>query len=296
MRSLFCLLFTLCLFLPARVVLAHPGSGIVVDRQGNVYFIDTGSGIWKIDPSGKLTKLSGPAYHWMALDIDNRLSSAALPSFSRGGATVTRASDDLRILVSSDFPITIGPDGALYYPWIRSGDQLQIFRLAPSGNTTAIKTIPPRTSGGELRWLNGIVAPADGSLYYSEDTAIRKITPKGNLTTVIDNASLKDCESVPGVEAHTGIYFRGLDVDSAGSVYVAATGCRSVLRITPEKKVAVVLRAAAPWSPTAVAVSGRDLYVLEYLHTPGDDRREWLPRVRKVFSDGRVVTLAVIER
>jgi len=35
-------------------IMAHPGSGIVVDRRGEVYFIDTGAGVWKIDLQGKL--------------------------------------------------------------------------------------------------------------------------------------------------------------------------------------------------------------------------------------------------
>jgi hypothetical protein len=27
---------------------AHPGAGIAVDRAGQIYFLDTGSGLWKI--------------------------------------------------------------------------------------------------------------------------------------------------------------------------------------------------------------------------------------------------------
>ena len=72
--------------------------------------------------------------------------------------------------------------------------------------------------------------------------------------------------------------------------------CRAVLKITADKKVTTVLQAMSPWSPTAVAVSGSDLYVLEYLHTASDNRREWLPRVRKLSSDGRVVTVATIDQ
>jgi hypothetical protein len=31
--------------------------------------------------------------------------------------------------------------------------------------------------------------------------------------------------------------------------------------------------------------------VLEYLHTASDDRREWLPRVRKINRDGKIETV-----
>jgi len=38
--------------------MAHPGSGILVDRHGQVYFIDTGSGLWKIDKRGAVSHLA----------------------------------------------------------------------------------------------------------------------------------------------------------------------------------------------------------------------------------------------
>ena len=49
-------------------VAAHPGSGIVVDAQGQVFFVDTGQGVWKIDAQGRLSLYHTLAYHWMALD------------------------------------------------------------------------------------------------------------------------------------------------------------------------------------------------------------------------------------
>jgi sugar lactone lactonase YvrE len=289
-------LLGIMLFFAANKVLAHPGSGIVVDRQGNVYFVDTGSGVYKIDRNGKLTRLSGPAYHWMAIDIDGRLTNVTLPYFPSGDATVTRVGADPTLLLSSDFPVAVGSDGSLCYPWLTADKQLQIFRLTPAGTTTVLMTLPATAESGPLRWLNGMAFGPDGSLYYTENKAIRRITPKGELVTFIENVTLSGCDSVPEVEENQGPYFRGLDVDAKGTVFVAATGCRAVLKITSDKKVTTVLRTSSPWSPTGVAVSGNDLYVLEYLHTPGDNRREWLPRIRKVASDGSVVTVASIDR
>lgn len=274
---------------------AHPGSGIAVDRQGNVYFVDTGSGVWKIDREGKLTKLSAPAFHWMAMDFDERLVNTLLPRLARGGAVVERDINDPRILVSSDFPIAVGGDGSLYYPWLDDDEQLRIYRLAPSG-ATSVAVAPPGAEGHSRRWLNGIVVTSDGSLYYAEDKAIKRYTPQGELTTIVADVTVSGCEPVPGSEPELGPYLRGLDVDAHGNVFVAAAGCGAVLKILPDKKVTTVLQARSPWSPTAVAVSGTDLYVLEYTHTPSDDRREWLPRVRKVSADGQVVTVAAVTR
>lgn len=289
-------LIILGLLLATRDLSAHPGSAIVVDRQGNVYFVDTGSGVWKIDRSGALTRLRAPAYHWMAFDPDRRLASVRLPNFHRGGAVVERDAVDPSVMVSSDFPITVGRDGGLYYPWLEESEPLKIFRLDPSGTTTAYRTLPQKTESRRLQWLNGLVATADGSLYYTEHRAIRKISPQGDLSTVADHLTLFGCDSVPGLDADVGPYLRGLDVSADGTVYVAATGCRAVLKISTDKKITTIFRSPASWSPTAVAVSGRDLYVLEYLHAPGDNRKEWIPRVRKISADGSVAIVAVIKR
>jgi len=288
---------TLCLLLPAQTD-AHPGSGIVVDQQGNIYFVDTGGGVWKIDRNGQLSRHEGPAYHWMAIDLDGKLKDVTMPSFSLDDATVTRVSEDPSLILSSDFPIVVGRNGSLFYPWhtsSRSNDRLKVFRLATTGQTSILVTLPDSSEGRALRWLNGIASGPDGSIYYTENRAVRKISPQGKLSTVADSISLTSCISIPGVGGHLGPLLRGLDVDANGNIYVAATGCGSVLKIPTDGRVISILNSASPWSPTGVAVSGNDLYVLEYLHTEGDNRREWLPRVRKLSADGRVSTVAEIK-
>ena len=87
---------------------------------------------------------------------------------------------------------------------------------------------------------------------------------------------------------------RGLAVDSDGTVYAAAVGCHRVVRITPDGKVEVVLKAERPWSPTGVALHGGDVYVLEYTNANGGPADGWTPRVRKLARDGRVTTLATL--
>ena len=77
-------------------------------------------------------------------------------------------------------------------------------------------------------------------------------------------------------------------------VYAAATGCRRVVRIARDGKVEVVLKAERSWSPTAVAVHGGDVYVLEYTNANGGAADGWTPRVRKLARDGKVTTLATI--
>src|SRR5947207_7881152 len=64
---------------------AHPGSGIVVDAQGRVYFSEAGDidahlpgAIWQIDTQGKLTRLQEGGAHYLTLDTTRSFAPANL--------------------------------------------------------------------------------------------------------------------------------------------------------------------------------------------------------------------------
>ncbi|HJQ38885.1 MAG TPA: hypothetical protein VKB93_17250 [Thermoanaerobaculia bacterium] len=214
-----------------------------------------------------MTRLEGPAFHWFALGV----APAKLPSIPGGEL---RAAGPL--LLSSDLPIAIGRDGALYYA--RLHGRLQMMR-----GDSVFATLP-----ASARWVNGLTVTPDGSLYYTEDAAVRKIDRRGVVSTIVENVAVPNCEPIPGTEYPP--YLRGLAVAPDGTVYVAAAGCGALLKIT-RGRIEPLLRMRTPWSPTAVAVANGEIYVLEYLHTMGDDRRQWIPRVRKLIRDGKQVML-----
>lgn len=97
-------------------IFAHPGSGIAVDRLGQIFFLDTGSGTWKIDTQGRLTHLSPLKFHWLALDPSDGFANGRLPTDSGSDWVIAKAGANPTALISSDFPIAIGQDGSLYYP------------------------------------------------------------------------------------------------------------------------------------------------------------------------------------
>ena len=290
-RQIVLSLAALCLL--SSPTMAHPGSGIAVDRLGQVYFLDTGSGLWKIDAHGKLARISETRFHWLALDANNRFANTPLPSGSNGD--ITKAAANPTLLLSSDYPIAIAQDGNLYYPSRGPKGGLRIMRMIPSGETSVLATLPA-TARGPLPHINGIAAGPAGSLYYTENNAIRRISAQGRVSLLATIPALTGSPSIPGVSADVRPYLRGLAVDARGVIYVAASGCGRVLKITPDGKITTVLQIQSPWSPTAVAVSGSDLYVLEYLHTAEESRRAWLPRVRKIAADGTATIIATIDR
>jgi hypothetical protein len=266
----------------------------VVDRRGYVYFLDTGSGVWTIDPGGKLVALAGPRFHWMAIDERERPSGTPLPSIPGGEVVAIGVKPTL--LLSSDVPIAVGEDAALYYPELGTDRRLRIMRFPRSGVPSVRAILPSKAGLGIPRWINGLAAGFSGSLYYTEDKAVRKLDQAGVVTTLAEGFAVPDCARIPGTERGSEPFLRGLAVARDGTVFVAAAGCGAVLRITPRGEITTVLRTTSPWSPTAVALSPSGLYVLEYLHTAAEDRQAWIPRVRKVLPNGNVITVAAVER
>lgn len=274
----------------ASTLMAHPGAAIAVAGDGRVYFVDTGGGIFVIERDRRVVRLEGPAFHWFAFDPHGRFQKTPWPAIP--GAEFRSVGVHPTLVLSSDFPVTIGTDGKFYYPERSRNGRIRVVGIEPSGAKAIRATLPLVQSGGEVvSWLNGLAAGPDGTLYYTEDAAVKKIDRHGRVSTLATLVVIPNCTPVPGIGAEVRPYLRGLAVAADGSVYVAASGCGAVLRIDSRGNTRTVLRAKAPWSPTAVAIANGDIYVLEYLHTASDNRREWLPRVRKISRTGAVSLL-----
>jgi hypothetical protein len=292
-------LLGLAIFLTAAPAFAHPGASIVVDRHGQVYFIDTGAGVWRIDRQGALKKHPGEAFHWMAIDHSGGLTERHMPRNTGGELPVV--GPDPTLIFSSDFPIAVGSDGAFYFPQPKNG--VTVMRLTPSGKPVVFATLPPVIEIGPdgkaaaVAWIHGLAAGPGGSLYYAEQNAVRKIAADGTVSLVAGNITVPGCERPPAIDNdRIGSGLRGLDVAPDGTVYVAASGCKALLKITPAGDVSVVLRADDAWTPTAVAISGDCLYVLEYWFVKSERRKDWIPRVRKLSRDGTVSVIATVRR
>jgi hypothetical protein len=91
-------------------------------------------------------------------------------------------------------------------------------------------------------------------------------------------------------------HIRSLSIDTNGDVHAAAIGCRAVLRITASGQLTPVLRAESPWSPSGVAISAGNLYVMEYDNPLTEFPADGRPRIRKWTRDGKVTTLTVMDK
>jgi hypothetical protein len=291
-----------------NIAMAHPGSGVVVDNQGQVYFFHTAYGMWNIDADGALSQFDGPGWHWLALDRNGRFAEQRWPRVREhmrpgviryGDAELRSIGSPATLVGASSFPITIGPEGALYYPEPTPDEQLHIKRLKPGEKSTVHAAIPvvneiaPDYKPWKALWIHGLAAGLDGSIYYTEKEAVRKIDPAGTVTMLADNIDIPDCEG----HDRGGVMLRGIDVADDGTVYVASTACGAILKIPPGGEVEFALlrtEADESWSATGVAVHGGDVYILEIWYAEMDRPDSWMPRVRKLSANGDVTVLATV--
>jgi hypothetical protein len=290
---------SLCGFL-ATTALAHPGSGIVVNANGEVFFVHTGKGVYRIDEQGKLTNIhKDTGGHWMALDTEGRFSAAAdnrlFKRITPGGVKL------ILLYASGGAPLVVNSDGNLYYgSGFPGGDDMApggytLTRMSPDGKQALFAPALKTTLEKLDEAVSGLAAGRDGTLFVACPNAILKVKMDGTVTTLVHPVVVKDCELVPKESTSRFFhspYVRGLDVTEEGSVYAAVTGCHCVVKVTPEGTVETVLKAEEPWAPTGVAVRGNEVFVLEY--TNPDERKVWLPRVRKLGPDGKVAILAAV--
>lgn len=275
------------------ITTAHPGSGIVVDKDGHIYFTDTGKGVWKLDGTGKLSYLPSSKFHWMT--IDSQGGFAASPKyFGQYFERVTAQHNKPALIMCSDFPLVVGKDGNIYYADTRAGSS-KIIRRTPDGNESVL------ASNRIFEFISGIAAGPDGSLFITEASninanTIRKITLNGTVSTIATFAGANG-KDFPLETASA--YCRGLAVDATGNIYVAATGSRSVIKITAQGNITTLLNTANPWTPTGVTIHNNDVYVLEWHDVSYENlevRTAWIPRVRKIGKDGITTTIATITR
>jgi hypothetical protein len=265
---------------------AHPPSGIVVNPKGEVFFFHID--VCKIDAHGKLTHIKDPGGHFLALDPKESFSSVVYPRLIR---KITPSGVKPALLFGAA-PLVVSRDGNLYYA---SGT---LTRLSPDGKRTLFAPKLKAILAKLNEVVTGLAAGPDGTLFVACPNAILKVKMDGKVTTFLHPVVVKDRADDLAKGSRTrdvhSPYLRGLAVTSNGTVYAAVTGCRCVIKVTPKGKIETVLKAEKPWTPTGVAVQGKDIFVLEFVHSANP--KDWVPRVRKLGSDGKVTTLATLSQ
>ncbi len=292
------------LFLLVQLVHAHPPTGIVVDKQGVVYYTDLET-IWKLEPSGKLSVLregvSGRHVHELAIDKDGNLFGADLSYESEkwiSSVWKMTSQGQLTYLIE---PTSNPPRGAslfhdsagnMYLASVdnRTRKQSVILKRTPDGQVMVLAGgsygyKDGKGSEAKFSRIGGMFIDEAGSIYLTDANAVRKVTSEGVVTTIAANLNKRTAEDGPMLFGENDGIFAGLTVDEKQNIYVADAGNQRLLKVTPAGSFEVVYRGAEPYYPNGVTMdSSGTLYVLEVSNQTGKDALP--PRVRKIAASG----------
>ncbi len=303
----------LFLLLPVAAT-AHPASGIVLDRAGNVYFSDLET-VWKIDPAGKLSVfragVSGRHVHELAIDDQDNIYGADV---SYESAAQKFISDVWKMSLEGGFEYLLEPtdkpprgmsiwrdrEGNNYLIDQNNHTKTQtlLLRRSPDGKVITLTGSSYGHADGKgtaarFSSVGNVAFGPDGSLYLTDGSSVRKVAMDGTVITLAKGLDSRTREDKPTLFGGSYGSLAGLTVDAAGTVYVADAGNRRLFKIDRDGKVDVVLRTDPPYFPNGVVTGpGGNIYVLEVGFTLPSS---WSgARVRKLDADGKSTILATV--
>jgi len=307
--TIFCLLWIVLVV--SQSVEAHPASGIVVDTRGNVYFSDLES-VWKVDTSGKLTVfrpgIRGRHVHELAIDDENNIFGADISYESQKWVSAVwkmTPNGDLTYLLkpTADPPrgMNLWHDrqGNMY--WVDQNNHVKsrtlLLRRTPEGTVTTLAGsswghADGKGTAARFGSIGGMTIAADGNIYLTDGDALRRVTMDGTVTTLARDLTTRTSEDSPTLFGGNHGSLAGLSVGPDGTIFVADSGNRRMLKVR-EGKTQVVLRSEPPFFPTGAAVTPTgDVYILEVgLTLPNISSG---PRVRKLKTDGKTIVVVIV--
>src|SRR4030095_16341404 len=159
---------------------AHPGSGIVIDSQGNVFVSDINRGLLRFGDDGTATAVLKVAGHWITVDTTGkfeRMDFEKSDHWPRWFKHRAPPGAGLALISDGGSPLVIHSDGNLYYAcedarMIPGG--LQIARLSPNGSLALISP-QMRARVNELGGIKGLASGPDDSIYATCPSAVVRV-------------------------------------------------------------------------------------------------------------------------
>ena len=291
--------------------LAHPAWGIVIDRQGQVYFSDVDHNtVWKVGADGRpVPFVTNKHSHELFIDEAGNLYGGHVyydEANDRWINSLWKATPDGRVTEilapTADVPKGLGSlmdAQGNTYAISGANDGQQAYVLARRRPDGTVETLAGSVSGyadgrgaeAKFAAVQAKVFGPDQALYLTDAACVRRVGLDGTVTTLGGNP-------LAGIRRDEHARLLGLAVDRNNNVYVADYDFHCLRRVAPDGSTTTLLDAGALWSPSGVAVVGDTVYVLE--HRPenltGFLRAFSGPsaRIRVIDAGGRVKTIAAL--
>jgi sugar lactone lactonase YvrE len=227
---------------------------LAADASGNVYFVDgygyerapaRSNSVFKIDPSGSITRIAGNSR----------------TAFSGDGGPGTSAS-----LYS---PLAVAADRAGNVFIVDAGNQ-RVRRVSPDGTITTVAGGGSAVLGdggpataGQLNYPNSIAVDSAGDLFIGEYGRVRKVTTDGIITTVAGGGPNSPGDGGLATSAELAAAI-GVAVDAARDLFIAeeyydSESCNTIFRfrkVTPDGIINTVPTTPANCCYGGMAVDG----------------------------------------
>ncbi|MDR7335202.1 hypothetical protein [Roseateles asaccharophilus] len=240
--------------------------GMGVDAAGNIYVADNSySVIRRVSPDGTVQLFAGKAKTAASVDgaladarfsyptyvaadrtgnlyvaencVVRRIAADRVSSFVGGGNCTTRDGTAGQSGFGSIMGMTVDADGNVYVSEFASGGGQLLRKATPAGVVTTLAGSATERgkadgTGSAARFssLGRMTVDADGNLYVVDGTAIRRVTPSGEVSTYAGAPDVSGATEGHRTAARFG-YITGLAFDGGGNLFVADTW--RIVRISP---------------------------------------------------------------
>lgn len=244
-------------FFVSNLITAHPGIGIVMDSQGNVFYTDL-TQVWKIAPDGSHT-IAVEDVHTHELYIDNSDNLYGEHLWYEGEATdkwgyyiwclSSKGQLQKTISPTEGFPVnnTLVRDSKGNMYWPEKSNNFEVLKKeTPTGEISLYTDYQFK----DIRWV--YFSKYDRNLYVIDYLKLKKVKPNGQVVMITDKLQ----EAAPShAEVGDHHYLMGIWSDVKLSTFVAVYGARKVKEIGTNGDVKTVFESPEDWSPSGGLVA-----------------------------------------
>lgn len=256
----------MCLF-GFAIAGAHPGVGIVMDSEGNVYYTDLVH-VWKISTNGERS-IAVKNVHTHELYIDKLDNLYGEHEWYNGEALDTWGNYVWRLTKDGKLEKTIpdiegfldnntlvrDPEGNSY--WAEKSDDHELLRRQVIDGGSCLVT---DHKFDDIRWMH--FSKHDNNLYVVDLLTIKKVTPNGDVIAIADNLK-KDKRAFNNVDDRHYIF--GLWTDKKTNLYVAIYGSGKVIKVDQKGALTTVFESGLWWSPVGgLTAPDGSLWIMEF--------------------------------